>query len=92
MCVHVSWCAHFFSPLIRDWSKPLSSKRVDDGGSERPAGANRATDADSAPEARSSLAASLNKVFHEERGNGEEPWKQSLPRLPKDRRDTIDSG
>ena len=31
-------------------------KKVAVGGSERPAGASRATDADSAPEARSSLA------------------------------------
>ena len=37
---------------------------MDDGGSERPAGASRATDADSAPEARSSLADGiLNKTF-----------------------------
>ena len=60
----MSWCAHFFSPLIRDWSKPPPPNRVDDGGSERPAGASRATDADSALQARSSLDASLNNVFH----------------------------
>ena len=40
--VHVSWCAHFFSSLIRIWSNTVSLKRVDDGGSERPAGASQA--------------------------------------------------
>jgi len=40
--VHVSWCAHFFSLLIRIWSNTLSLKRVDDGGSERPEGASQA--------------------------------------------------
>ena len=44
-------CALFLT-LIRSLSEPLcdaSSNRLDDGGSERPEGASRATDADSAP-------------------------------------------
>ena len=35
--VHASWRVQFFSSLIRIWSPTLSSKRADDGGSERPA-------------------------------------------------------
>ena len=65
-------CA-FFSSLIRFGSEPLrdaSFEKVREGGSERPEGANRANDADSARWARSSLAKGiLNKVF----GDNERP-------------------
>ena len=61
--VHVTWCAFFrHSSEICENRSPL--KRLGDGDSERPAGVSQATDADSAPEARSSLAdGTVDKVF-----------------------------
>ena len=53
-------CALFLS-LIRKFVKTAVGCRLDDGGSERPEGASRGNDAYSAPQARSSLAASSTK-------------------------------
>ena len=63
--VHVAVvCALFcHSSEVCQNRSPL--KGMGDGGSERPAGASQATDADSAPEDRSTLAdGTLDKVFH----------------------------
>ena len=68
LCLCMQLRCALFSSLIRNRSKPLkdaSFEKVGIGGSERPEGASRANDADSAPKARSSLAeASSTKVFH----------------------------
>ena len=60
VCALAVVCALFLT-LIRKFSKTAAGCRLDDGGSEWPEGASRATDADSAPWARSSLAASSAK-------------------------------
>ena len=70
--VHVARCAIFFV-ICQTPLSDASLNWLDDGGSERVAGASRATDADSAPEARSSLTASSTRL---DGGGSERPAGQ----------------